>query len=303
MAGTELHAPIYAAIVAVPALALFVFAAPLSATLPRWAFVLPSFAFLGATLWGWIATYRRIQSLEDIPLSRIGSAAQGYARIEGRAARLPGRPLESPLTGWACCWYRFKVVERDDERGSKSSDENETSEWSFMVTDATGECVVDPVGARLVPLRTRRWVHGNFVYRESLILPGDPLVVVGQFASSGSSVTEFDIEFKAGLLLAEWKQDMPALNKRFGLKGEGQILAQEWERVRSEARREVEAEIARDPPQAQNLIAKPDDGRPYVISAKSQAQLERDLKIWAGLHLACFLAGAAVLAATVLGHP
>jgi hypothetical protein len=67
--------------------------------------------------------------------------------------------------------------------------------------------------------------------------------------------------------------------------------------VRTQARRDVEAELARNPPQPQNSVAKPSDGRPFVISAESRRRLERDTAIWVWIHLSCFVLGVALLAA------
>jgi hypothetical protein len=296
MAGAEMRWPVIAALLA--ALALIPLAALRdTGSLPLWAVMSPALAFLAATFWGWVASYRRLQALDDYPRSNIGSAPQGYVRLEGLAAFFPGKPLECPLTHRRCCWYSYQVIEQDDQRRNRSSEEHETSEWSFMMNDGSGECVVDPVGAKLVPVRLRKWREGNFHYTERLILPGDPLFVLGEFSTAGSMVTESDIEFQMGQQIAEWKKDMPALVERFGLDGSGRISEQEWGRVRTQARRDVEAELARNPPQPQNSVAKPADGRPFVISAESRRRLERDTAIWVWIHLSCFLLGAALLAA------
>jgi len=193
-------------------------------------------------------------------------------------------------------------VEWDEERRSGSVKERETSEWSFMMNDGSGECVVDPAGAKLVSERVKKWRAGDFHYTERLILPGDPLFVLGEFATSGSTVSEHDVEFQVGQLIGAWKKDMPALLKRFDLDGDGCFSEQEWELVRRQARRDVEAELARNPPQPQNIVAKPRDERPFIISAKSRQRLERGLTLWAWIHLSCFLLGATLLVAWAFRH-
>jgi hypothetical protein len=296
MAGEELRGPVTAAVAAAVALVLLILLRA-ERGLPLWLFATPALAFLGAALWGWIASYRRLQALEDYPLSRIVSAPQGYVRLEGRAAAFPGQPLRSPLTQLRCCWYSYQKTERNPrERGGSPEEENETSEWSFMLNDGSGECVVDPVGAKLVSVRVQRWHDERFNYAERCILAGDPLLVLGEFATTSSTVTESDIGLQAGQRIAEWKKDMPALIRRFDLNGDGQFSEQEWERVRAQARRDVEAEFAANPPQPQNIVSKPGDGRQFFISAESRSRLERDMKIWAWIHLSCFLLGVAILA-------
>lgn len=255
-----------------------------------WVFLTPLLAFMGATFWGWLGCNRRLQALEDLPTSRIGSAAQGYVRLEGRAGSFPGQPTRSPLTQVVCCWYSYKIVHCDDQ-GHPKSHEEDTSEWSFTMSDGSGECVVDPAGARLVPVRTQRWRERNFHYVEKTIMPRDPIVVMGQFSTSAAGATDRDIETRVGDLITGWKKDMPSLVQRFDLNADGELSVQEFEQVRAAALAEVRAELARNPPRPQNLVARPGDGRPFIISAESTPRLRRDLKIWAWLHLALFLAG------------
>jgi hypothetical protein len=296
MAGAEFHGPITAAILTALALFMLVIVRAVS-VLPWWLIAAPAPVFLGMTFRGWVASYRRLKALEDYPLSKIASAAQGYVSLEGRAMLFPGKPLESPLTRRTCCWYSYQVVAVDDKHHTGSVGEADTSEWSFMMNDGSGECVVEPTGARLVSKRIATWRVGDFRYTEQLILPGDPLLVIGEFATSGSTVTEHDVEFQVGQLIAEWKKDMPALIQRFELDSSGRISDQNWERVRSQARRDVEAELARNPPQPQHRVSNPGDHRPFIIGARSRQQLERDMTIWTWIHLSCFLFGITLLAA------
>jgi hypothetical protein len=254
-------------------------------------------AFMAFALWGWISSYRRLQAIEDIPLSRIVTAAQGYTRLQGRAAAFPGQKLEAPMTHLPCCWYSYKL-ENLDQNGDVTSSEHETSNWSFMLSDGTGECVVDPVGAKIAAQNVNRYRSKELRWTEEAIFPRDALCVVGAFRTSGMTVTEHDIQERVGQLLAEWKKDMPGLLARFNLKREFSL--QEWESVRAAARAEVDADLARHPPQGQNQMADPKDGRPYLISAEPPEQLARELTLWAWAHVGCFVLGAVVLGSLIL---
>jgi hypothetical protein len=266
----------------------------LSGSAPRTVLLVPSLAILAATFWGWMAAYRRLQALDDIPLSRIASAAQGYARLEGRAALFPGKPLRSPLTQQPCCWYSYRSITYDNEGQVKES-EHETTDWSFMMTDGSGECVVDPAGARIVPLRVRRYKDKYQLWREEVILAGDPLTVIGDFTTSGQSTSESDIDFRTGELLAQWKRNMAELLRRFPPSQSSTWSEREWEEVRLAARRSVQHDAARET-EGQNRIEKPRDGRPFLISAEPPEQLARDLLIWTWFHAVAFVCGVGVLA-------
>jgi hypothetical protein len=250
-------------------------------------------AFLAFALWGWMASYRRLQALEDIPLSKIATAAQGYTRLQGRAAPFPGQKLEAPMTHLPCCWYSYKL-ENLNANGDVSSTEHDTSEWSFMLSDPTGECVVDPAGAKIAAVSVNRYNSKEVRWTEHTIFPRDPLCVIGQFHTSGMSVSEHEVQERVGELLAQWKKDMPALRARFNLGHE--FTLQEWDQVRMAARTAVDADLAKNPPQPQNQIADPKDGRPYLISAEAPERLELELRLWAWSNACLFVAGAAFVA-------
>ena len=267
----------------------------MSGPLLPWIFALAGAATLVAFFWGWLSCNRQLRLLEDVPLSRIETAAQGIVRLEGRAKAFPGKPLISPLSKQESCWYSYEYYERD-RQGNRTVSDSETSIWSFMMEDGSGECVVDPSGARLIPAREERWSELDRQFVERSIRPGDPLFVIGQYATSSTAVMERDVEFQVGQRVAEWKKDMPALIRRFDLNADGQFSEQEWERLRAEARREILTELARNPPLAQHAVSRPPDGSLYIVSGKSRRQLARRLKIRAWLNLAGLVAIAALLA-------
>ena len=293
LAREELLAPLFAAVAAAAVLLLLAKLAPPEPLYP-WIFALPGFAELGAFFWGWLRCNRRLHVLEDIPLSRVASAAQGYVRLEGRAKSFPGKALVSPMTKQVSCWYSYEYYERD-RQGHKTVSDSETSVWSFVMSDGSGDCVVDPAGAELIPARVERWREMDRFFLERSIRPGDPLFVIGQYATSSPAVLERDIDFQVGQRIAEWKKDMPALVRRFDLNADGQFSEQEWDLLRAEARREVVTELARNPPQPQNAVSRPAGDDPYIVSGMSRSQLTLDLKIWAWLNLGGFVACAVLL--------
>jgi len=294
-AGTEFLAPPVVALVALAALLLLMVGPGLIGIAPRWMYAVPGCVFLGATFWGWVTSYRRVRAIEDVPLSKIASVAQGYARIEGRAALLPGGKPPLSYSGQPCCWYRRHLRVVDDE-GEVEHYESEESDWSFVIAEGANECVVDPVGARVVPLRFAQWNNTRTYWTEYLILPGDAVCVIGEFATSSAEVSEQEIDFRVGERVGDWKRDMASLRRRFDLNQDGRFSEQEWELVRREARRQVKAELAVERAGPQNLIARPRDGRPFLISAEPPEQLARDLAIWTWLHAVAFVGGVALLA-------
>ncbi len=94
--------------------------------------------------------FKRRRAIEDIPTSRIGSAAQGYVEVSGEAFRLP--EIE-PLFSWggvACLWYRT-VGESVPEDGMDGTHK------PFGIRDRTGAAVVFPRGALVQAVHHHRW--------------------------------------------------------------------------------------------------------------------------------------------------
>ncbi|MCG8325894.1 MAG: hypothetical protein MI673_10280 [Thiotrichales bacterium] len=104
----------------------------------------------------------RQRLFQDVPTSRIRSAAQGYVELIGQGQLLEGPPIISPLTGITCTWYYYCV---EEHRGS-----GKNARWAvvrqgrsdelFLLNDDTGQCVIDPEDASIVPTVKYVW-YGN----------------------------------------------------------------------------------------------------------------------------------------------
>jgi hypothetical protein len=204
---------------------------------------------------------------------------------------MDGEPVVAPLSGQRCVWYRFEVEEKSDN--DWRTVEKGRSEAIFHLDDGTGTCIVDPDGARVLPLHKQTWrgegrrpdrppgerdwldrllESGRYRYTEERIRDGEPLYALGQFdAQGGANLATPQDEIRD--LLALWKRDPAGLRRRFGLTG-GEIGLEEWERVREAAEREVLSSWhERQPEEALPLLRQPRDGRPYVLSAVPQKSL------------------------------
>jgi len=96
-------------------------------------------------------------------------------------------------------------------------------------------------------------------------------------------------------LLVKWKRDQAWLIQHFDQDHDGQIDPQEWEAARQEARRlvlEQDRDAMTRPPM--NMLTRPPDDRPYILSTLPQKNLELRMRLYvaAGL-LLLLLAGAA----------
>lgn len=244
---------------------------------------------------GWVATVRRWRAIGDTPTSLVASAAQGYVELAGSARPLPGEPLAAPHSGFACCWYRYRVEKR---QGSKwrHHDEGESTA-GFVLEDATGRATIEPAGAEVVPNRGRTWEADGFRYTEWLILDGDPLYVLGEFGTRRPLPTARDAHADVGELLGSWKADRPGLLQRFDLDASGVIDDAEWQLARAEARRQVGRahEAIRATP-ATDVVQRRADGQLFLIASVDSRRLHRSYAAWAWFHLAALLGASTAIA-------
>ncbi|MFM8332935.1 MAG: GIDE domain-containing protein [Candidatus Methylumidiphilus sp.] len=246
----------------------------------------------------WLRAVYRARLLADMPTAKLRSAAQGYVELEGRARMMPGEPVYAPLSGMPCVWYRYAVEQTgrnaDGDEGRWSAVDAGVSEAIFHLDDGTGVCVVDPDGAEVTPsvrlcwrgdsarpLHTpkatgfwfRLFSFGAYRYTECRLHDGDPVYAIGQFSGAGGQETA-GISEATGDLLVIWKRDPACLLRRFDRNRDGKIDMREWEAARQAAEQEVMATWqARQQQPETNVLRKPPHGRPYILSAKPEAEI------------------------------
>lgn len=241
----------------------------------------------------WMMSVRRARAIGDTPTSKIASAAQGYVELVGRGRNSSDLPVLSKFTHLPCLWFRYIVEQRTSNNKWERVASGRSNE-SFLLEDGTGQCLVDPENAEVVPRRKETWHQGNYRYTEWLILTHETVYVLGEFSTIGGENQELDLKRDVSALLADWKRDHPGLLARFDLDQDKQISEKEWMLARSQARREVKKthnELRTQP--GTNLLHQPRDGRLFLISNIDPARLSQRYATWAWLHLAVLLGAVA----------
>ena len=102
-------------------------------------------------------------NIENTPISKIRSAAQGYVELSGISKPLNNEPIYAKLTRKPCAWYYYKVENLvthhlDGERKSiwNILDQG-TSQDPFILEDDTGQCAILPASAEIVPSTQIIW--------------------------------------------------------------------------------------------------------------------------------------------------
>ncbi len=242
---------------------------------------------VAVSLFAWVSSHKRASAIADIATSRIGSAAQGYLELYGRASVNPENLIKSPLSGMACIWFRYKVYSKDNHDREWHEISSGVSDTTFEITDGTGKCQVDPDDAEVISPDKRVSYQGVYKHVEEMLFAGGSIYVLGEFTTVGGANSVLSVREDVSGLLSEWKKDTTQLKKRFDLDGNGEIDLQEWELARKAAIREVEKqhrEIRAE--SGVHVIRAPRDRRLFLISSMSPQRLRQRYQWWSYFHLA-----------------
>jgi E3 Ubiquitin ligase len=265
-------------------------------------------ALLGAAacwaLYQFSARIRRDRLIEDTPLVKIRSAAQGYVKVFGRAKMDGADSPAAPLSSRPCIWWSFDVEEKyRNAKGETSwrSINSASSVTPFVLADGDGECLVGPVNAEITPTSHDVWygdepmpsggptgstgflTGGQYRYTEQLLCAGDQLSVTGELRSN-SAIESSDAA--AATLLRQWKSDQPALLARFDQNHDGKIDAAEWENARRAAAAESQAHTLKSDIVRTSIIGEPTHGEPFLIAPMDSSHLVNREKLFAAMFFA-----------------
>jgi E3 Ubiquitin ligase len=274
------------------------------------------------SFWYAFKSWAKNRVIEDTPTSRLRSAAQGYVELCGRGVVPPDAQIKAPLTGLPCTWWRYKIEERRSSGRSRSwtTLQSGTSELPFVLDDGTGRCLVDPRGAEVYPGISDVWygasewptvripngsglwgrlvdslVTDKFRYTEHRLQAQEELYAIGAFRSLGGVSVDSPDAAIAELLRA-WKQDQAGLLARFDIDHDGTLSQTEWDQARAAARRQILDNRAADAqPPSLNVLARPKDGRSFLLAASDGESLARRFRRRALAGIGGFVASTAAL--------
>jgi E3 Ubiquitin ligase len=252
-------------------------------------------------LYKFASSLRRDRLLEDTPLVKIRSAAQGYVKVYGRAKPAEADPTPAPLSSRPCVWWSCQVEEKyRNAKGQTSwrTINTAASVAPFVLADADGECLVGPVNAEITPSSHDVWFgdtpsptggppvgreyfgSGDYRYTERLLRVDDHLSVTGELRSNSEIQTG---DGAAAALLRQWKSDQTALLARFDQNHDGKIDAAEWEAARLAAVKESQVHALNSNIVRTSCIGEPTHGEPFLIAPMDGEHLVRRERLFAAM--------------------
>lgn len=253
-----------------------------------WAWLLP--IGICFSLFATLFNYWRLLKITEAPTSTIAAAAQGYIELSGMAST--SKPFKTPYQGIPCVWYRAWVyANRLNEDGKRETQllEYTESDHIFQLRDDSGSCQVNPKGAEIIYVEKRTSFKNDHRYVEEYLPVSKPLYLLGYLDTRHNFGLEEAIKRDTGTMLSAWKTNPVKMLMRFDLNRDGKVDMQEWELARAEARSEVERQHLMKAHHGSFTLAKPADGKLYLISALSPQILRNRYQYWSLAHLVLFV--------------
>ena len=239
--------------------------------------------------------FRRFRVVGGSATSKIRSAAQGHVELKGLADLMQNDTIHSPLSGSRCVWYHCSIDKKthSGKRTTWTNISDECSSHLFRLVDDSGECIIDPDHAHVIPESDLTWYGdnkeyrskppqkdsliwlspGNYRFRERLIRPATELYVLGWFHTLYNDPSDEFIASQVEELVKQWKLQPQRYLQAYDFDQNGGIQKGEWKAVRAAARKQVLAIISSQRSE-HHVVSRPKEkSQPYILSALGEKQL------------------------------
>jgi hypothetical protein len=263
-------------------------------------------------------TYRELRVVADTPLAPVRSIPMGLVHVQGKTAG--DDRLTSPLTGMPCYYYKVHVEKyvKKEKDSSWETVRTDTDERAFYLDDSTAKVLVNPHGAEYDVPRT---FHGEVGLHSSHSRSVDPTLGVAgpseqdllNYVSSasqpraalessnipGASALAQVLEIEQSLEAAGIGVSLGAGGVNVGFGGdqtyrftENCLLAERDCNILGTCVENPAPKDERD----RNLIQKGQNEKTFLITSKSEKQIEKSLR-WKAFLL--IFVGAAIMVGMV----
>ena len=244
---------------------------------------------------------KRYHFMDGTPTSRIRSAAQGHVELKGLGEWMPNGGIYSPFSKRRCLWYHC-TIEKKHRSGKCTTWTNisdERSSQMFRLVDDTGDCIVDPDDAHVIPELDTTWYGhsteyrnrapkkptrfslsiGSYRFRERLLLPASTLYALGWFRTVHNNPPDEFIAKQVEDLVKTWKLQPAKYLREYDLDQNGKIEKREWKVIRAAARKQVLNRLNNEKQEHHVISHHANSRQPYILSARTEEDLIT-LKKW-----------------------
>lgn len=251
--------------------------------------------FLGFLLYKAFKIFHRFRYISDTATSKVASASQGYVELKGLGELMPDSNISSPFSQRRCLWYQCTIDRRKSLKNHNywKEESNEISDGLFQLQDETGECIIIPDGAHVIPSYESVWYgnsyqekhrgitktwwfnryvgFGNYRFTEKIISVADSLYVIGTFKTVQKNITTETLKQKTDELIEYWKEDPARHLKVFDQDNNDKIQNKEWMIIRQKAELTVRKQNQQS---VHHTIKKPaEENQPFLISTLTEQQM------------------------------
>ena len=267
--------------------------------------------------------FRRFRFVDGTATSKIRSAAQGHVELKGLGEWLPNGAIVSPFSNSRCIWYHCTIdkKKRCGKRSTWTNISDDRSSHLFQLVDETGECIIDPDNAHVIPESDRIWYghstdyrsqppkanrlislgFGNYRFRERLIRPATQLYALGWFRTENSDPSDEFISNQVEDLVKQWKLQPQRYLREFDFDQNGKIQKGEWRTIRAAARRQILAKVNSEKREHHVMSCPQDKRQPYILSALDEEVLivRKKLKAYSSIAAAFLIFSALVVMSSI----
>lgn len=274
---------------------VYLWTQPYTAVIRFWSAMLWLVACSALGFFIWWHALRVRAAIRDIPTAKLGSAAQGYVELYGKARRLDSRfSTVRPHYLWqrithsrSLPWFVYRLFPFNLFFTPVAVD---VTRAPFGFSDGSIEAVVLPEGAEVI-CRNRHYEYkgGSRVLTES-IHSAEPIYLLGYLRSLDATL---DVAAEAERVAADLRMNA-AERARFDLDRDGRLSVSELLKLHEHAKQVVKNRQLAEQGQPQtHVICKPPDGRQYVISTLPVEQIANRYLVYAILGVILGISGLA----------
>lgn len=226
-----------------------------------------------------LSFFKRIRLIEDTAPTKLSSAAQGYAELEGKVRLYDNETARGPSPEMpVMVWYAKHMI---------------SSTAGFILEDEKGRCTIDPRDAEVI---TPNYRYNDHSYKA--IYPGETIYVLGYLETLNKHRTEYERNALISSQVAKWKQNRFSFLDMFDKNHDGKVDETEMSLARDTATNNVDQKLERiyqEP--STHVISNPSDGRPFILSSIHPEKLLKKYKIAFLIHSAIWIYSAVLILA------